>query len=214
MPTVPQQILDALPEPVHAADILAWAPIGAAPGTSLGETHVLVSRRAIYALSRPTPWESVSAMRLDRGARPGLLEEGFETWLILPLEEGDARIPLTAYDRKAVDVVLAAIDEHHADRVAEVPASRPPEPVVEAAPEPEPATAASVGLSTPIEPAPAPRGATFDERVDLALDTIRRVGIRAGRHGGFHSLDVSARVDDVELSVHYDRATLARLAEE
>jgi hypothetical protein len=152
-----------------------------------------------------------------------VVTEGFETWLVLPLEgRGDARIPITGYDLKALEPVLALLPDIVDARRAAPPTPQPAvltEAVATVGPADD-SEATRTGVSSlaessvAIEPPFKAVGATFDERVDLALETLRRVGMRAARRGDFNSLDVSARVDSVELSVHYDRAMLARLADE
>ena len=221
MATVPQQILDALEVPIRGAEINAWAPIGAAPGTSMGETHLLVTRDEVFALSRQRPWDALERLPLAGDALPALDDSSFETWLVLPLDNGqDVRVALTTHDRDAVDHAMAAIAKLEGEDLP--PAVTPtPEPDAAAPAAAEPPAAAPTAVAPEAaEPPPAvePTGAapSLAARVDRALEVIELVGMRAGQRGGLNALDVTATVaydaGNVELKVHYDRSTLARLA--
>ncbi len=210
MATIPQQILDALPTPAHAADVLAWAPIGAAPGTSMGETHIVVTQYTTFVLSRPTPWAALKPMALAPGASLQIASEGFETWLVVPTADGgDSRVPLTAFDREALDKALEA---------GGTITTAQPDPEPEPEPDPEPEVATTIVEPVVEEPPPATApgpegtGSGLSDQLDQALDDIQLAACRAALKG-LGSLDVEATVANLRVKVHYDRATLARLAD-
>ena len=94
---VPDEVLRALPERVALADIEAYAPVGAAPGTSLGETHIVLARGRTWALTRISPWDTLESLELDGRLAPSIQSKDYETWLSLPTADGrDARVPLTS----------------------------------------------------------------------------------------------------------------------
>ena len=198
---VPDEVLRALPERVALADIEAYAPVGAAPGTSLGETHIVLARGRTWALTRISPWDTLESLELDGRLAPSIQSKDYETWLSLPTADGrDARVPLTSFDIEGVTAYLEAAGH-----------SATPEPVApEAPPAAAPPKVEHVRIEAPLS------NKAFDLRLEEAFERLEDIGARAGRRGSLNALKVTATIangpDSVALEVHWDRAALSRLA--
>lgn len=217
MPRVPDEILRSLPDnELEGAVIQAYAAIGSAPGTSLGETHLIVADERLYGVGRVTPWDPLIPMQLDPSGTPELDPRGYETWLVLAAMDAEPlRIGLSPFDMDGVESVMAAIASRPPPAPEPAPPASDPDP-------PAPATATASPTAKTVGPAAAPSAALappagdLDAKIDDALDRIERVGTRAGLRSALTSVrvraDVPTRDGDLQIEVVYDRASLARLA--
>ncbi len=217
-PTIPPEIFSVIP---HQENRPAprYQVIGTAPGTPLGETHIVAFPGEWWVFFRQSRTEQLVQAPLKSGETPRLQNDPFGASLLLPLEASATEAPVSLSPGEIVPVAdlldysWPAEGEKHL--LLETPIQqKPPSSEDESQGTIDKAVAfmKQVGDKT--------KGAAADQlghTVDRALDVIEFVAEKAAARGTFSTLKVEAHINmvvgQVAIEVGYTAEDLQKMGD-
>lgn len=217
---IPAEVFSILPHD-NLEDAL-YQVLGSSPGNSLGETHLVAVKDALFVFFRNSRLDSLKMAVLKDGEQPRIQNGAFGASLLIPIQGQDAEacVPLNP-----AEIGVAELCLNHAWPGEAMPLELPLEPVVpQAAPQAPPLAPTGGLLDKAMHRVKGVGGKTRDfakdpltKTVDHALDIIEFVASRAAKRQTISSLKVEANINlvvgQVAIEVGYNKEELQKLVE-
>ncbi len=186
---------------------ISYLAIGAAPGTAMGETHLLVTAGQWFVFTRGSREEPLTTLKLKPGTAPHIQDDPFGALLLLPVDgrQDEVSVPLTPVEAGPLINLLASInggdvsgdEEPHLlqDEVA-LPPQTSPESRAAAVPD-DPDSLLQKAYAKAKRAGGKVGGLAAEKvgtAVDQALDLIELVAARAAKREHLPSIKVEANV--------------------
>ncbi len=212
MPILPTDLANVLEEQLEIHHYIA---LGSAPGTSLGETHLLLHTQGWQVFVRRAHGRVLEDVPLRGGASPELNHDPFGARLCLPTVQGDEWIPLTPGEVVPLQQMLLRATEPESP------------PATEGLKQPDSTEAPGEQKNTKLahrlfsqmgQVTEDLTKGSLEATVDRALNVIEFVAQRAARRDHLSSLKVTANVNlmvgQVAIEVGYRGAELKKMIQQ